>query len=139
MTVKDQPLTDKTTDLERQLAEKTAELEKKNRELQIESSLEKVRAIALSMKQPSDMLEICKTISAQLESLGVKEIRNVQTAIFHEDRGTYFNYESYAKHNKTVFTETNYKDHPEATAFAEQMLKGVGEVYIHSLSKKELK
>jgi hypothetical protein len=38
------------------------------------------------------MIEICRIISQQLLRLGIKEIRNVQTAIFY-DRGTYMNYE----------------------------------------------
>ena len=51
------------------------------------------------------MLEVCKSITFQLQSLGVKEIRNVQTAIFYEERGTYINYEYYAKHDKAFITE----------------------------------
>ncbi|MFI5134815.1 MAG: hypothetical protein ACHQD9_03075, partial [Chitinophagales bacterium] len=120
------------------LKEAEEELQLKERELQIESSLEKVRAIALSMKQPADMLEICKTISAQLESLGVKEIRNVQTAIFHEEKGFYYNYEYYTKHDKLVFTETEYKNHPLHLEFAQQMLKGAGQVFIRTIKKQEL-
>jgi len=138
MTVKDQPTSDRTAELERELTEKTSLLEKKGRELQIESSLEKVREIALSMKQPADMLEICKTISAQLESLGVKEIRNVQTAIFHPAKGFYFNYEYYTKHDKTVFTETEYRNNQLHNEFAESMLKGAGEIFIRTIKKKEL-
>ena len=102
------------------------ELKAKNRELEIETALEKVRAIAMGMKAPEDMLEICKTISLQLQSLGVKEIRNVQTAIFYERRGTYMNYEYYAKHKKTFITETLYTNHKIAKAFAVKMLKGKG-------------
>jgi hypothetical protein len=113
-------------------------LQAKERELQIESSLEKVRVIALAMKKADDMLEICKTISKELVTLGVKEIRNVQTAIFHEEKGTYFNFEFYARHDKTVFTETEYRNHPLHKQFAEQMLKGTGEVFIHTIKKKEL-
>jgi hypothetical protein len=38
--------------------------------LKIEAGLEKVRAVALKMKKPADMLEVCKAISLQLEKLG---------------------------------------------------------------------
>ena len=37
---------------------RTVELENKNRELEIETSLERVRAVALGMKKPDDMLEV---------------------------------------------------------------------------------
>ncbi len=109
---------------------RTIELEEKNRELEIETALEKVRAIALGMKKAADMLDVCKTISLQLQSLGLKEIRNVQTAIFYPSRGTYMNYEYYAKHKKTFITDTVYTDHKIAKAFAAKMLKGKGQVSI---------
>ncbi|MCU0414896.1 MAG: nuclear transport factor 2 family protein, partial [Ignavibacteriaceae bacterium] len=98
----EQQVFERTRDLNKTLEE----LEQKNRELEIEGALEKVRTIAMGMREPADMLDVCKTISLQLQSLGVKEIRNVQTAIFYEQRGTYMNYEFYAKHDKTFITET---------------------------------
>ncbi len=107
-------------------------------ELELEASLEKVRVIALSMKQPADMPEICRTIALELIHLGVKEIRNVQTAIFYVDRGTYMNYEYYVKHNKTVITETVYTNHPIAQAFADEMLKGKGEIFQTHISGPEV-
>src|SRR5450432_626590 len=102
----------------------TLELESKNHELEIETALEKVRAIALSMKEPADMPDVCRVIAKGLKKLGVEEIRNVQTAIFYEDAGTYMNYEYYAKHDKTFITQTSYTNHKIHRAFANQMLKG---------------
>src|SRR5205814_2242612 len=61
------------------LEESIEDLQKKNRDLELESSLERVRTVAMSMNKLDDMLQVCQTISHQLESLGVKEIRNVQT------------------------------------------------------------
>ncbi|HVZ96237.1 MAG TPA: hypothetical protein VG847_05135 [Chitinophagaceae bacterium] len=49
-----------------QLAEKT-------HELKIESCLSKVRSTALRMKEPADMLRICKAVPLQLQKLGVPE------------------------------------------------------------------
>jgi signal transduction histidine kinase len=115
------------------------ELAAKNRELKIQSSLEKVRAVALGMKKPEDMIAICKTISKQLAALGVKEIRNIQTAIFYEQRGTYMNYQYYARHNKTFITETCYTDHKTTKAFAAKMRKGKGEFFITHLKGKKVK
>ena len=114
------------------------ELAAKNRELEIEASLEKVRVIALSMKEPADMLEICSIIAKELDKLGVKEIRNVQTAVFYESKDTYMNYEYYAKHDKTVVTETTYTNHKIHQAFADQMLKGKGEFFSTHINKSEL-
>lgn len=116
---------------------RTIELEEKNRELEIETALEKVRAVAMGMKERADMLKICKTISLQLAGLGVKDIRNVQTAIFNVLAGTYMNYEYYAKHRKAFITETLYTNHKVARAFAAKMLKGKGEVSITHIRGKE--
>ncbi len=133
-------------ELERQVFERTQdlnktleELEQKNRELEIESALEKVRTIAMGMRKPDDMLDVCKTISLQLQALGVKEIRNVQTAIFYEQRGTYMNYEYYAKHDKTVVTETTYTNNKLHEEFALKMIKGKGEVFITHIKGDEVK
>ncbi|MGG9962196.1 sensor histidine kinase [Ferruginibacter sp. SUN106] len=122
-----------------ELEQKRKAVEAQNRELEIESALERVRTVALSMNKPDDMLEVCKTIALQLQLLGVKEIRNVQTAIFYQDKGTYMNYEFYAKHDKTFITETVYTNHEVPAAFAEQMFKGKGEVYTTHIKGSEVK
>jgi len=108
---------------------RTAELDGKNRELEIEAALERVRTVAMSMNKPDDMLEACSAISHQLESLNVKEIRNVQTAIFYEAKSTYINFEYYAKHDKKLATETTYNNNEIHEAFATQMLRGAGEFF----------
>jgi hypothetical protein len=124
--------------LQKLVDEKTFELLNKNRELEIEASLEKVRTIAMAMRKPDDMLEVCKTISLQLEFLGVTEIRNVQTAIFYQQSGTYTNYEYYAKHDKTFITETTYTNNELHQEFAQKMLKGKGEFFITHIKGKEV-
>jgi hypothetical protein len=93
----------------------------------------------MAMRKPDDMLDVCKTISLQLELLGVNEIRNVQTAIFYEQRGTYMNYEYYAKHDKTIITETTYTNNKLHEEFALKMLKGKGEYFISHIKGKEVK
>ena len=120
-----------------ELEQKRKAVEGQNRELEIESSLERVRTVAMSMNKPDDMLDVCRIISEQLEQLGVKEIRNVQTAIFYVSRSTYMNYEYYAKHKKTFITETTYTNHKIAQDFAEKMLKGKGEISITYIDDKE--
>src|SRR6476646_7264133 len=52
-----------------ELEQKRKAVEEKNRELEIETALEKVRTVAMSMNKPDDMLDVCKTISQQLELL----------------------------------------------------------------------
>jgi hypothetical protein len=71
----------KIIQLEKTNAKLTKELLQKERELKIESSLEKVRIIAMAMKQRDDMDVICKAISNQLKLFG-KRNPECETAIF---------------------------------------------------------
>jgi len=121
-----------------ELEEKRKILEAKNKELEIETALEKVRTVAMGMKQADDMLDICKTISHELQKLGVQEIRNVQTAIIYPDKGSYMNYEYYAKHDNTLATEVLYNNHELSNAFIEKMLQGPNEFFFKSLFGKEV-
>jgi len=122
-----------------ELEQKRKAVEEQNRELEIESALERVRTAAMAMKQPEDMVDICHIISDQLELLNVKEIRNIQTAIFYEGKGTYFNFEYYTFHKKPLVTEVEYINHPMTAEFAGQMLGGPGKFFNRSLKGKELK
>ncbi len=118
---------------------KTAELEQKNNALIVEVALERVRTIALGMHHPADMVKVCIVISEQLAHLKVKEIRNVQTAIFYKEKGTYMNYEYYVKHNKVLVTEVDFKNHEIQKEFANRMINGAKKDYIVSIAGEELK
>ncbi len=121
-----------------ELEQKRKAVEKQNRELEIESSLERVRTVAMGMRKLEDMLDVCQTISQQLDLLNVKEIRNVQTAIIYESKGTYLNYEYYAKHDKLLTTEVDFKNHPIQQKFASQMLTGAEELFTESIKGEDL-
>ncbi|MEN9569222.1 MAG: hypothetical protein RL172_453 [Bacteroidota bacterium] len=118
---------------------RTAELELKNKELEIDSALEKVRTVAMGMKEATDMLKICKTIAKELAKLGLNEIRNIQTAIINEAKGTYMNYEFYAKHDKRLATEISYINHPMSRAFVKKMLSGPNVLFQRSLKEQKVK
>jgi ketosteroid isomerase-like protein len=118
---------------------RTVELQTKNWELEIQTALEKVRSVAMGMKKAADMLQICKTISQQLQQLGVKEIRNVQTAVIRKEKGTYINYQFYTKYNKLLTTEVSYTDHPMTKAFIKKMLDGANEFFKRSLKGSKVK
>ena len=113
-------------------------LEKLEKEIKIEASLEKVRACALTMITPGDMMEVCETIAAQLAVLGFTGIRNVQTAIFNKDKGIYINYEYYVRHHKKLTTEVDYLNHPIQKNFANHMLAGAGQFFTQQLFGKEV-
>ena len=121
-----------------ELEQKRKAVEAQNRDLEIESSLERVRTVAMGMRKPDEILEVCRIISQQSESLGIKEIRNVQTAIIYESKGTYLNYEYYVKHDKLLVTEVDYKNHELQSLFANQMLRGAEELFSSALTGREV-
>lgn len=121
------------------IKDRTAELEVKTRELAIETALDNVRTVALAMTEPADMLNICRIISSQLENMGIGGIRNVQTAIINESKGTYFNYEYFRVHEKSVITEVEYRLHPEVNAFVKQVLTEPDAYFTKSFEGDELK
>ncbi len=134
---KETSLISKYNQLEKELALNVLDLDRKNRELEIEKALEKVRVCALDMRQPDDMLDICCVMCGQLELLGITDIRNVQTAIIYTDKGIYINYEYYRLYKKTFVTEVDYS-HPIQADFVEKMLTPGAHLHV-SLEGKELK
>src|SRR3569833_640335 len=116
-----------------ELEQKRKAVEDKNRDLEVEASLERVRAVAMGMRRPDDMLDICRVICTQLEALNVKDIRNVQTAIIYESKELYVNYEYYRLHDKALITEVAYDDHPIQSAFVKQMLEGPGAFFSRNI------
>ena len=128
----------KNAELEKLVAEKTEDLLIKNKELEIESALEKVRSSALSIKQPGDMVDVCRIISDQLELLGVNDIRNVQTAIINEQKVTYLNYQYFAAYKEGVIEETDFNKHPTVFAMVEEMKKSANSTFSGIMKGKEL-
>ncbi|WP_087938401.1 ATP-binding protein [Algoriphagus faecimaris] len=128
----------KTEELEQIVSEKTADLLEKNRELAIEAALEKVRAVAMGMKKPEDMLDVCRIISDQLQQFGVEKIRNVQTAIIDENIGQYLCYQYFTPYTKTAIEITEYLKSPVEHGMVKQMLASRDGYFIGSLSGKDL-
>jgi signal transduction histidine kinase/DNA-directed RNA polymerase subunit N (RpoN/RPB10) len=117
---------------------RTAELENKNRELAIEAALEKVRAVAMGMKNPKAMLDVCRVIAEQLEEFGVTKIRNVQTAIIDEHIGQYLCYQYFTPYDKTTTEKTEYLKSPVEHSMVKQMLASRDGYFIGGLSGMEL-
>ncbi len=113
---------------------RTIELEQKSRELQIEAALERVRAVAMGMIKPDDLLVICKTLFIELKQLGFAEIRNALIGIFHDDENYFTDYDysdfSGGSINKIPYHQNNIVDRSikqmkSATdAFTEFIVKG---------------
>ncbi len=122
-------------ELEREVYQRTKELNQKNRELEIESSLERVRAVAMGMHEPDDMLEVCQMISDQLKILGIGEIRNVQTAIVEgREDGHYMNYQYFPQYDKRIIEDVEIGKHPNVQAMISRMQQSQDAFFSHSFT-----
>ncbi|WP_439473512.1 ATP-binding protein [Algoriphagus formosus] len=128
----------KTEELEQIVSEKTADLLLKNRELEIEAALERVRAVAMGMKKPEDMLSICRIISEQLQNFGVTQIRNIQTAIIDEEKGIYLCYQYFTPYDQEAVERTEYLKSPVEHGMVRQMLASKDGHFTGTLAGKEL-
>lgn len=117
---------------------RTAELEHKNWELEIEAALERVRTIAMGMKKPDDLMDVCQIISEQLELLKIGNIRNVQVAIIDEPKKIYANYQYFSAYAKSVFEETVYTDNKASSEMVTAMQKSANSFFIGSIKGDEL-
>ncbi|HEY5689096.1 MAG TPA: ATP-binding protein [Yeosuana sp.] len=90
---------------------RTVELEEKNRQLEIETALEKVRAVALGMGQPEDLANVCEVLFKELKSLGFSELRNTMVNIHNDDKETFVNYDYSDEIGKSI-TPLCYDIHP---------------------------
>ena len=111
-----------------ELEQKRKAVEAQNRNLEIEAALERVRTIAMSMKTPDDMAEVCRVISDQLQLLNVQDIRSVQTAIVDESRASCRNYQYYALYN-TLDIEELHSLHPTVKKFIAAILESKDAFY----------
>ena len=108
----------RTAVLEKSLDEKIAELEIKNRELEIEAALERVRAVAMAMRKPDDLLNISEIVYNELIKLGFSNIRNAQIALKNDAKQAYtvFEYSDYtagkgeAAYNSSPIVEELYNE-----------------------------
>ncbi|PWN05775.1 ATP-binding protein [Rhodohalobacter mucosus] len=118
--------------------QQTADLQGKNRELEIEASIERVRAVAMSMDKPEDMLKVCRVISDQLQQFGVEHIRNVQTVIINEENGTYHNYQYFTPYDQEIVEISKCDETPVVLEMINRMLESPDAFFTTTLKGDDL-
>jgi signal transduction histidine kinase len=94
-----------------ELEQKRKAVEAQNRELEVESALERVRSVAMGMNKPEDLSGICETMFVELKKLGFNELRNAMIDIHYEEKQYLLNYDYSENAGKTVTTFV-YNSHP---------------------------
>jgi len=106
-----------------ELEQKQRVLEGQKRELEIEGSLERVRSKAMGMNKPDDLLGICETLYAELQTLGFGELRNTMINIHNDDKGSFLNYDYSDMAGKTI-TNIPYDSIPAIANSVNQIRRG---------------
>ncbi|MBK8311150.1 MAG: hypothetical protein IPL04_09885 [Chitinophagaceae bacterium] len=117
---------------------RTLDLQKKNKELEIESALEKVRAVAMGMHKPDDMLGVCKILYHELKSLGFDDLRNAMIHSFPEDNVFFINYDYSLKTGGQV-AQIPVKGNTSIEKFVKAIRKSANAFHHLVVKGKELK
>lgn len=104
------------------LEQKTKAVEAQNRELEIEASLERVRAQAMGMTKPDDLIKICEIQFRELQKLGFGDIRNTLITIFNDAEGFFQDYD-FSDYSGGSITKIFYNSHPVIDNFLAQVKK----------------
>ena len=75
----------KNEELQRMVDEKTADLERKNRELEIESALERVRAKSMAMHKSEELRDAATLLYKELRNLGIEKFINCGYVLIDEE------------------------------------------------------
>lgn len=106
-----------------ELEQKRKVLERQKLELEIEASLERVRTKAMGMKKPDDLLGICETLYAELQTLGFGELRNTMINLHNDDKGSFLNYDFSVVAGRTI-TNIPYDSLPVIANAVNQIRRG---------------
>lgn len=98
-------------ELREAIIRRTAELENKTRDLEIQNSLERIRAIAMGMSRTDDLLHIAESIFTELKKHGFDSLRNTMINIYQDQLESFLNYDFSPNSGKTL-TNIEYKSHP---------------------------
>ena len=101
---------------------RTIELEQKNRELEIEAALERVRAVAMGMQTPEELADISAVIFTELKGLGFSDLRNTEVIINEPDKEAILSY-YYSDYGVTGSIEVFYRSHPRVAGWFEELQK----------------
>ena len=107
------------------------------KEARIETALERVRSIAMSMMKSEDLKHICEAVYKQLSRLGFNNVRAAQIYIRNDEEEKFINYD-YADVSGADVVEVNYNSHANTRRIYD-VIRTAGDGLIHNMiSKKEL-
>ena len=89
-------------------------------ELEIETALEKVRAEAMGMNKPDDILAICKVMFKELQTLGFPQLRNTLINFWDDEHSSLVDYD-YSDETGGHKAILSYSSHPVFEQFQQKI------------------
>jgi serine phosphatase RsbU (regulator of sigma subunit) len=105
-----------------ELEQKRKAVEAQNRELEIESSLERVRAVAMSMNKSDDLLKICEVSFKEFQKLGFDNLRNAIIHVLNDEKRFFMDYD-YSDYLGGGINKISYDSHPILEDYLKQIKK----------------
>jgi signal transduction histidine kinase len=99
-----------------ELEQKRKSVEIQNHELEIESSLERVRTVAMGMNKTDDILSISEVLFFELRKLKFDNIRNAIIHVYKDEEGYFVDYD-YSEFLKGSVNQIPYKGNPVIERF----------------------
>ncbi len=94
-----------------ELEQKRKAVEEQNRELEIESSLERVRTVAMGMNKSDDLLSICEISFKEFQKLGFENQRNTVIHIPNDEQKYFMDYD-FSEFTGGAIAKVEYGSHP---------------------------
>lgn len=107
------------------------------KEARIETALERVRAVAMAMKQSEELVSVCEVMYKELLSLGFANIRNAQIAIEDDTRQRYVFY-VYSDFERITAGEAGYNSSPIVQRLYNELGKSGDSLYEREYSPAEM-
>jgi len=99
---------------------RTFELEEKNRDLEIETALERVRAVAMGMQNSEDLAGISESIFKELKTLGFSDLRNTEVIVNDDGNKSILSY-YYSDYGVTGSINVFYELNPKLKKWAKEL------------------
>ena len=105
-----------------ELKQKRNAVEAQNRELEIEAALERVRAVAMSMRKPEELTAVGEIIFKELKGLGFTNLRNTEIIIINDTKKSLTSY-YYSDYGVTGVVEVLYTTNPTVKKWVNDLKK----------------
>ena len=111
--------------------------EAQTREGRVEIALERVRAVAMSMRKPDELLAISEVIFTELKALDFVDLRNAEIALINDKKEAIVSYH-YSDYGATGIVEVSYHTHPKLSAWVSELKKVIDTFTEKIISQNEM-